>query len=72
MKVGKVVFIEYVAFRGVLKCFFVMKDSILKSFNLLVEVVVVEGSLCLMFRNGAEETIHDGTQQDSVDVGIVL
>jgi len=72
MEVGDVTVVENVPFGGMFEGFFVMKDSLLKPFNLFCKALVVHHSLGLLFGDRAKEAISDRLEEDCIDVGVVL
>jgi len=71
-KVGDTILVEHIAIRGLLKGFFIVKDSILKSFDLFAQAMVVHCCVGLPLYNDTEEPICDCTEENCIDVGIVL
>lgn len=72
MEMGNASIVEDVPLWSMLKGLLVVEDPVLKAFNLIRKVMVVDGSLGLTLGNHAKEFIGNCAEEDGIDVWIVL
>src|SRR6267142_1145003 len=69
-EVGNVPIVKHVPFRGLLKCFFVLEDTILERLNLLRKVAILDCSVSFVVGDGCKESVRNGAKEFSVNVGV--